>query len=426
MTRAGSTAGLFDPTILQPLVAAGYDRTFAELTNRPAWAADGWRRGAAIWIDEDSCRARLERGSAVDLGGIGKGFSAARALEAMRLAWPEMTGGFADLGGDLAFSGRPLDAAAWRVAVADPRSPGAFLATLQLNGGGVATSGRDRRRFGPGRSLHHLIDPETGAPAVRGPLAVTVVARDPSEAEALGTAFAISELDDVRRLARERGVAALYVPAAGSPVEVGSAAARAALPNRDRGMTGAAAAVPVAWIVARAAGLVAFGLLTLSVWLGLAMSTRILGPRRQKSLFGWHRTLAWTGLSMLGLHVGAVLLDPVLHFGLASVLVPFAATWRPAAIAAGVVAGWLSLMLAVSFRLRKWIGQRGWRRLHYASFAAFGLALAHALTAGTDLVGIRGPILAAIALGPVLWLGFARILLPRAARPRPRPALAEQ
>lgn len=216
------TAGLFDPTILQPLVAAGYDRTFAELTNRPAWAAAGWRRGAAIWIDEDSCRARLERGSAVDLGGIGKGFSAGRALEAMRLAWPEMTGCFADLGGDFAFSGRPLDAAAWRVAVADPRSPGAFLATLQLNDGGVATSGRDRRRFGPGRSLHHLIDPETGTPAVRGPLAVTVVARDPSEAEALGTAFAISEPDDVRRLARERGVAALYIPAVGSPVEVGS------------------------------------------------------------------------------------------------------------------------------------------------------------------------------------------------------------
>lgn len=140
----------------------------------------------------------------------------------MRLAWPEMTGSFADLGGDFAFSGRPLDAAAWRVAVADPRSPGAFLATLRLNDGGVATSGRDRRRFGPGRSLHHLIDPETGTPAVRGPLAVTVVARDPSEAEALGTAFAISEPDDVRRLAQERGVAALYIPAVGSPVEVGS------------------------------------------------------------------------------------------------------------------------------------------------------------------------------------------------------------
>ncbi len=170
---------------------------------------------------------------------------------------------------------------------------------------------------------------------------------------------------------------------------------------------------PVAWYVARAAGLVAFGILTLSVWLGLAMSTRLLGTKRQKLLLGWHRTLAWTGLSMLGLHAGALLLDPTLHFRLVSVLVPFASPWRPGAVAAGVVAGWLTLMLAASFRMRKWIGQKGWRRLHYASFAAFVLSLGHALTAGTDLRGVGGPVLAAIAAGPVIWLVFVRLLSPR-------------
>jgi len=187
------------------------------------------------------------------------------------------------------------------------------------------------------------------------------------------------------------------------------------------------AAVPIAWIVARAAGLVALALLTLSTWLGLSMSTRLLGPRRQKSLFGWHRTLVWTGLSMLVLHAGALLFDPVMHFGLSAVTIPFAAPWRAGAVAAGVVTGWLSLMLAFSFRARRWIGQRGWRALHYASFAAFGLALVHAVMAGTDLVGIRGPIVAAVAAGPVLWLGFVRLLEPRRAakpvrRPAPQPA----
>lgn len=171
--------------------------------------------------------------------------------------------------------------------------------------------------------------------------------------------------------------------------------------------------LPIAWLVARAAGLVAFGLLTLSVWLGLAMSTRLLGPRRQKSLLGLHRTLAWTGLSMIGLHIGAVLLDPVLHFGLAAALVPFAAPWKTGAVAAGVVAGWLSLALASSFRLRKWIGQKGWRRLHYATFAAFALSLGHALLVGTDLRGLGGPLLALVAAGPVLWLTFYRLLVPR-------------
>jgi hypothetical protein len=167
------------------------------------------------------------------------------------------------------------------------------------------------------------------------------------------------------------------------------------------------------WLVARASGLVAFGLLTLSVWLGLAMSTRLLGPRRQKALLGWHRTLVWTALSMVGLHVLAVLLDPVLHFSLASVLVPFTAPWKPVGIAAGVVAGWLTLMLAVSFRAKRWLGQRAWRLLHYASFGAFALFLGHALAVGTDLKGLTGPVVAALAAGPVLWLGLARILLPR-------------
>jgi methionine sulfoxide reductase heme-binding subunit len=179
----------------------------------------------------------------------------------------------------------------------------------------------------------------------------------------------------------------------------------------------ALAGVPVAWLVARAAGLVAFGLLTLSVWLGLAMSTRLVPPRRRAGLMGWHRTLAWTGLAVLGLHAGALLLDPVIGFGPPAVLVPFAAPWRPVAVAAGVVAGWIALALAASFRLRRLIGQRGWRRLHYASFAAFGLALAHALAAGTDLAGTGGGVLALVAGGPVLFLTLVRILQPRTATP---------
>lgn len=185
-----------------------------------------------------------------------------------------------------------------------------------------------------------------------------------------------------------------------------------------------AAGLPTAWLVARAAGLVAFGVLTLSTWLGLGMSTRLLGPKFQARLLGWHRTLVWTGLSLIGLHVGALMLDPLMHFGPAAVLVPFAAPWRPSAVAAGVVAGWLTLMLAVSFRMRRWIGQHGWRRLHYASFAAFLLSLGHALAAGTDLAGIGGPVLAVVAGGPVLWLTIVRILTPRT--PRPAPATRNQ
>jgi sulfoxide reductase heme-binding subunit YedZ len=172
-------------------------------------------------------------------------------------------------------------------------------------------------------------------------------------------------------------------------------------------------AVPVAWLVARAAGLTALALLSASLWLGLAMSVRLLAPRRQKVLMGWHQTLMWCGLSMVALHGTSLLLDPVMHFSIAVVFVPGIAPWRPLAVAAGVVTAWLMLALASSFHVRRRITQRRWRLIHYAGFAAFALALGHGLTAGTDLRGVTGLIVAGVLAAPAVWLVYARILVPR-------------
>ena len=217
------TGGRFDPTILAPLIAAGYDRTFDELRPRPARALPGWRAGAAVHVDEDAGRARVDAGAAVDLGGIGKGFSAERALVAMRMAWPGLRAGLVDLGGDMAFFGAPPDGPSWRVAISDPRAPGETLATLRIRDAGVATSGRDRRRFGVERELHHLIDPATGAPAEEGPLAVTVVAADATEAESHSTALGISTLGEATaHVERHPSISALYVPHQGAAVQLGA------------------------------------------------------------------------------------------------------------------------------------------------------------------------------------------------------------
>jgi thiamine biosynthesis lipoprotein len=217
-----ATDGSFDPTILPALVAAGYDRTFEELEERPSRTVRGWRAGAEIEVAPDLDRARVERGAAVDLGGIGKGFSAERAIDAMRQAWPSLPGALVDLGGDVAVHGVPPERGPWRITVADPRHPGVALGTLRLETGGVATSGRNARRFGPGKSLHHLIDPATGRPAVAGPLAVTVVARDAAWAEVHATALAISELGHGHdHLAAHPGVAALLISHEGEVVSLG-------------------------------------------------------------------------------------------------------------------------------------------------------------------------------------------------------------
>ncbi len=187
-------------------------------------------------------------------------------------------------------------------------------------------------------------------------------------------------------------------------------------------MIAATAGVPVAWIVARAAGLVAFGLLTLAVWLGLAMSARLLAPRRQKLLMGWHQTLLWAGLGMVALHGIALLLDPTLHFRITTLLVPGTSPWRPIAVSAGVVTAWLMLLLATSFHVRRRMGQRRWRLLHYAGFAGFACGLGHLLTVGTDVRGTTGFVVAVLAAGPVIWLTFARILMPRTAARAQAPA----
>jgi FAD:protein FMN transferase len=216
------TGGRFDPTVLPALVAAGYDRSFEQLEERPAEAADGWCAGTAIELDERSGRARLEPGSAVDLGGIGKGYAAGRALGAMRATSAPLAGGLVDLGGDIAVSGESPEGGPWVVAVADPRRAGETLAVLALKAGGVATSGRDARRFGPAGSLHHLIDPETGESALGGPLTVTVVASDPAEAEVHATTLAIAGPREAEaHVAARPQLSALYVPHAGPAIPLG-------------------------------------------------------------------------------------------------------------------------------------------------------------------------------------------------------------
>jgi thiamine biosynthesis lipoprotein len=157
------TDGRFDPTVHDAVVAAGYDRTFAELVDGEAGAPVPG--GGAVRVT--GARIELEDGVKLDLGGIAKGYAAERAAEMLGVHGPCLV----NAGGDIAVRG-----GAWPVGVDG--------VTLELTHGGLATSGRDRRRWvRGGRDQHHLIDPRTGAPAVTPFLRVTVVAEDAVEAE---------------------------------------------------------------------------------------------------------------------------------------------------------------------------------------------------------------------------------------------------
>ncbi len=142
---------------------------------------------------------------------------------------------------------------------------------------------------------------------------------------------------------------------------------------------------PTFWLLARASGLTAYGLLTASVLAGLVLKSRPFGRALKPApTVDVHRFLALLGLGMLGLHGATLLLDRTLRMPLTGLFVPGASPYRPAAVAVGVVAAELMALVYVSFLLRPWIGARAWRRLHWATYLVFILGTVHGLASGTD------------------------------------------
>jgi thiamine biosynthesis lipoprotein len=181
LRAARSTGGLFDPTVLPALLAAGYDRDFnrVRLDESPAIVAP---RACGRWdeIQIDGDRVRLPRGVALDFGGIVKGWTVDRAARAASsLPWA-----IVEAGGDLRLAGS-APAGGLEVGIEDPENRDHELIRLRLAGGALATSSVLSRTWGPHRHQH--IDPRTGLPARTELLQATVWAPTCAEAEVLAT-----------------------------------------------------------------------------------------------------------------------------------------------------------------------------------------------------------------------------------------------
>lgn len=142
---------------------------------------------------------------------------------------------------------------------------------------------------------------------------------------------------------------------------------------------------PTFWILARATGLTAYLLLTLSVVAGLVVKTRPLGRRlKQATVTDLHRFLALLGLGAIALHGMTLLLDKTVPLTPLALVVPGLSPYRSLATGIGVLTAELMVVVYASFALRTRIGFRNWRRLHYATYAIFAGATVHGLAAGTD------------------------------------------
>ena len=201
LNAARETEGRYDPTVLNALLAAGYDRDFDEI------AADGdapdmlalprytWRD---ITRDPLTHTVTLPPGLHLDLGGTAKGWAATRAAGMLADLGPCLV----DAGGDLAARGAPVGLEGWPIGIAAPDSEDKLLGQLIVKDRGVATSGVDYRRWRRGGvEQHHIIDPRTHRPAATDLRTATIIAPDATQADLYALV--------VMLLGREQGLAYL-------------------------------------------------------------------------------------------------------------------------------------------------------------------------------------------------------------------------
>ena len=139
------------------------------------------------------------------------------------------------------------------------------------------------------------------------------------------------------------------------------------------------------WYLGRGTGVMALMLLTIGVALGIAArSGEPLGPLPRFAVTAVHRNSALIASVLLVVHIVTLLFDPYAQLKLVDVLVPFLGSDEPFWLGLGTLGLDLLLAVVVTSLLRMRIGVRGWRAVHWLSYAVWPVSLLHTLGMGTD------------------------------------------
>ncbi len=214
------TNGLFDPSVLEALEMAGYDRSMDEIKGKEVGLASVKVMPhkldlREIRFDRSNQAVRLPPGMRIDLGGIAKGWIAERAAGLLAFYSSACT---VSAGGDLYVIGVPEGKSAWQVGLEDPDDPNRTLALLKIPSRcAVATSAITKRRWlQNGHEQHHLIDPRTCEPAVTDLLSVTVIAPHATTAEVYAKTLLIAGSHQAKgMIARSNQIAVISVDNSG-------------------------------------------------------------------------------------------------------------------------------------------------------------------------------------------------------------------
>jgi len=183
---------------------------------------------------------------------------------------------------------------------------------------------------------------------------------------------------------------------------------------------------PIDWYAARAAGIVAYVLLSVVVTFGIALAGRAPGRGRWRrwpmfAVEDVHRAGGLLVGTFIAIHVVTIAIDSFLPFSLGQLVVPLASTYRPLWVALGIVAAELLLALAITNHYRDRMPRRWWRAAHYANFAVWAAATLHGMGSGTDrsapwMMAIYAAAVAAVT-GALVWRLVAAGKLSRRLQP---------
>jgi len=166
------------------------------------------------------------------------------------------------------------------------------------------------------------------------------------------------------------------------------------------------------WYLSRATAFVSLSLLWVSMALGLGVTNKMarLWPGTPAA-FAIHEYVSLLGLAFAMFHALIILGDKYINFTLVQLLTPFSTLqYKPFWVGLGQVGFYTWAILALSFYVRKTIGQKTWRFLHYLTFGMYFLALFHGIFSGTDSSAAWAQQYYWFSGASLLFLFFVRIL----------------
>jgi predicted ferric reductase len=180
------------------------------------------------------------------------------------------------------------------------------------------------------------------------------------------------------------------------------------------------------WYLTRGTGIVALILLTLSVALGIANVRRMRLPGAPRFVtLGIHRSVSLLAVVFVGVHVLTSVIDGYVPITVVDAVVPFSSAYHPFWIGLGAVSFDLLLAVVLTSLLRRRVGYRAWRLVHWTAYASWPIALIHSIGTGTDAGSGWMTVLIVVLVSVMIAAVLARLSARRSGvRGAPQPALS--